>query len=96
MANKYDVLTVREYTTSGGEKKSSWTRVGVMFPARSGDGFSIMLDALPIDGKLVCRVPRERDEPQRRPARREQAPSGGGGFSDADYGASEDDSSIPF
>lgn len=96
MATKYDVLTVREYTTATGEKKSSWTRVGVMFQARNGDGFSIMLDALPIDGKLVCRVPRDSGDRAPRQARKEPAASSGGGYSDADYGEREDGDGVPF
>jgi hypothetical protein len=33
-----------------------WLNVGLVFPHKDGDGFNIMLQALPLDGKLVCRV----------------------------------------
>jgi hypothetical protein len=52
------------------------------FPAafmhQDGDGYNIMLQALPIDGKIVLRLPKTQTEesppkqPERRPARREK------------------------
>lgn len=60
MSDRYDALTVRE---SNG--KSYWTRIGVAFAAKQGDGFSVLLDAMPAsqDGqyKILLRVPQERD-----------------------------------
>lgn len=32
-----------------------WLNLGLVFPHKDGNGFNIMLQALPIDGKLVCR-----------------------------------------
>ena len=58
MADRYDVLVVREAKDGG---KSWFTKVGAMFRSKGGDGFMIQLDALPIDGKLIVRVPLERD-----------------------------------
>lgn len=65
MADRYDLLTVREYERNG-ETKTSFTRVGVMFPSKNGDGFNIQLDALPVDGKLIARPPQQRGEQQQR------------------------------
>jgi hypothetical protein len=42
MVDRYDALTVRE---SNG--KSYFTKIGVAFPSRSGNGFSVLLDAMP-------------------------------------------------
>jgi hypothetical protein len=32
-----------------------WLNVGLVFPHKDNAGFNIMLQALPLDGKLVCR-----------------------------------------
>lgn len=53
-AKRMDVLVVREGKDGG---KAFFTRVGVAFPAKSGNGYSIFLDALPTDGKLLLREP---------------------------------------
>ena len=64
MADRYDVLVVREAKDGG---KSWFTKIGAMFRSKTGDGFMIQLDALPMDGKLIVRVPLERDAPAERP-----------------------------
>lgn len=68
MTNRYDVLAGREYTDRDGNKKTSWTRLGSMWPNRSGDGFSIKLDAIPAPQEgvyqLACFPPREDNAPQ--------------------------------
>jgi hypothetical protein len=32
-----------------------WLNLGLVFPHKDGGGFNIMLQALPFDGKIVCR-----------------------------------------
>lgn len=54
---KYDVLTVTPARKEGG--KDYWTRIGMAFPAKNG-GFDIYLNALPLNGKLFLREPKER------------------------------------
>jgi hypothetical protein len=47
------VYTVKE----GKEKDSSfWTKIGVVFSHNDGQGFNVMLDAVPLDGKLTIRA----------------------------------------
>lgn len=57
---RLDALTVRE---SNG--KSYFTKIGVAFPARSGNGFSVLLDAMPAptDGqfKILLMEPKPRE-----------------------------------
>lgn len=60
MADHLDVLVCREDEKT---KRTFWTRIGVAFPAKSGEGYSILLDALPIGNKLILRPPREKREP---------------------------------
>jgi hypothetical protein len=53
-----------------------WLNVGLVFPHKDGSGFNIILQAFPLDGKIVCREigdddaeataqPRGRQEPPR-------------------------------
>ncbi|MCB1807750.1 MAG: hypothetical protein KDJ99_22120 [Candidatus Competibacteraceae bacterium] len=45
-----------------GEKRSKWVEVGVAFTNKSErGGFTLYLDALPVDGKLVVMPPKSRD-----------------------------------
>jgi hypothetical protein len=36
-----------------------WLNIGAAFMHQDGDGFNIVLQALPIDGKIVLRVPKQ-------------------------------------
>lgn len=60
MAERYDALTVRE---SNG--KSYFTKLGAMFPNRQGDGFTLVLDAVPasVEGqyRILLMAPKPRD-----------------------------------
>ncbi len=54
-----------------------WLNIGLVFPHKDGTGFNIMLQALPLDGKIVCREVSTEDQAEepasqstpRRPAR---------------------------
>jgi hypothetical protein len=39
-----------------------WLNLGLVFPHKDGSGFNIMLQALPLDGKIVCREVVAEDE----------------------------------
>jgi hypothetical protein len=39
-----------------------WLNLGLVFPHKDGSGFNIMLQAFPLDGKIVCREITEEDE----------------------------------
>ncbi len=32
-----------------------WVKIGLVFPHQDGDGFDLVLQALPLSGKIVCR-----------------------------------------
>jgi len=56
--------TLVAYTVKDREnRKAIWTRVGVAWRLGRGDGFSIQLDALPIDftGRMVLIVPKAKE-----------------------------------
>ena len=50
-----------------------WLNLGLAFPHKDGKGFNIMLQALPIDGKIVCREITA-GEPEQRPPERDDRP----------------------
>lgn len=45
-----------------GKPNDFWLNVGVAFPHEDGEGFNILLQALPLDGKLVLRTYKEEEE----------------------------------
>ena len=46
-----------------------WLNIGLVFPHKDDGGFNIMLQALPLDGKIVCRTINAEEEAE------ESAPS---------------------
>ena len=56
-----NVFTVEEYQANGKTQKR-WTKIGAGFPHREGTGFSIELQAFPVDGRLVVLPPDPSDE----------------------------------
>jgi hypothetical protein len=52
---RWDVLTVKDR----GENQKPWfTKIGAAFESAKGTGtISVVLDALPIDGKLILKIP---------------------------------------
>ncbi len=57
----YNAYSVREYEKDG-KKDSVWTKIGVAFAHKNGGGFDIVLEALPINGRITLREPKA-DEP---------------------------------
>ena len=56
-----------------------WLNLGLVFPHKDGSGFNIILQALPLDGKIVCREIAEDDAAEAAaPARSRQETSRGG------------------
>ena len=56
----YDALSVRKFTISG-EETSEFLKVGVAFPLKTKNGFSLKLSSLPVSGELLVveRVPKK-------------------------------------
>jgi len=44
-----------------------WLDLGLVFPHKDGGGFNILLQAFPLDGKIVCREITEDEEPTKDP-----------------------------
>lgn len=43
-------------------KKGFWTRIGSVWPHSDGAGFTVQLDAMPLDGRIALRVASEKKE----------------------------------
>lgn len=60
----------------GKSGESFFTRVGAAFPHKDGQGHTVALDAIPVDGRIVLRSPKERlesaKEPQTKDSRGEE------------------------
>jgi hypothetical protein len=41
-----------------------WLAIGAAFMHQDGDGYNVLLQALPIDGKIVLRLPKAQEEQQ--------------------------------
>lgn len=72
------------HVRGGEDAKAYFNRIGSAFPHKDGEGYNILLDALPVDGKVVLRTPQERLEDQRNGNRR------GNGQRDRDEGPSNE------
>jgi hypothetical protein len=50
----HTAFSVRDYTKNG-ERKADWTPVGVAWAHQDGEGFDIVLEALPVNGRIALR-----------------------------------------
>ena len=58
--------THRAYTVIKREgKEDYWLNLGIVFAHEDGEGFNILLQALPTDAKLVLRRYKEKEEEQK-------------------------------
>jgi len=51
--DRYDVLVVENYEDGARSEKANWTRYGVAFPHKDGNGLNVEFRAIPVSGKLV-------------------------------------------
>jgi hypothetical protein len=67
MAEKSDARqpTHRAYSVIRREGQDDfWLNIGLVFPHKDDGGFNIMLQAFPLDGKIVCREIGEGEDDQ--------------------------------
>jgi hypothetical protein len=55
-----------------------WLNLGLVFPHKDGGGFNIMLQAFPLDGKIVCREITDDDQTGARESAQNERRSRGG------------------
>jgi hypothetical protein len=61
MAKKPELIAYQVKNIEGRDK-AIWTRIGAAFAHESGEGFSVVLDALPLDGRITLIEPKAGDE----------------------------------
>jgi len=54
--------THRLYVVKGEGESARWIEIGAAWPNRDGNGFSLSLDAAPLDGRIIMRALSEREE----------------------------------
>ena len=57
---RYDAFSVRDYEVAG-EARSDWFRIGSAWPHQDGEGFRVLLHALPLDGVVTLRVAKPKE-----------------------------------
>ncbi|MER9455608.1 hypothetical protein [Mesorhizobium sp. M0478] len=55
----YLAYTVRDAKEEG--QMGFWTRIGAFFAHEDGEGATLLLEALPLDGRVVLRAPKVED-----------------------------------
>jgi hypothetical protein len=50
------------HVRDGKNDKGFFTRIGVAFPHKDGNGFNLLIDVIPLDGRITLRVPSEKTE----------------------------------
>lgn len=58
--NKPDFIAYTVKQTKEGQR-GIWTAIGSVWRHRTGEGFDVVLNAVPLDGRIVC-VPPKLDE----------------------------------
>jgi hypothetical protein len=46
-----------------GADDSFWTKIGAVFAHKDGKGYDVVLDCLPLDGRISIREPKEKGTP---------------------------------
>lgn len=63
---KLNAKAARPYTDRNGQEQTAWTNLGVALPNRNGEGYTLLLDAMPapVDGqyKIVLMPPKEQNQ----------------------------------
>ncbi len=49
------------FVVDGEGKDAFWTKIGAAWPHEDGKGFNLQLVALPLNGRVALRAPKERD-----------------------------------
>jgi hypothetical protein len=60
MSNK-PTLIAYSVNERGEGQKAIWTRIGATWPHGNGSGFTLQLDVLPLDGRIVLTEPKDEE-----------------------------------
>ncbi len=56
----HHAYTIRDYERDG-KKDAYWTKIGVAWRHKDGNGFDVVLEAFPVNGRISIREPREKE-----------------------------------
>lgn len=56
--------TVKNFKDGKGEDRSRWLEIGTVFTHSDGKGFEVVLEAVPVDGRVVIRLPKAKEAPE--------------------------------
>jgi hypothetical protein len=59
--DRLDAFLVEEYEVHG-EKRSNWSKVGAAWPHQDGKGYRLVLNAVPVNGLVVLRLPEPKED----------------------------------
>ena len=61
-AKKPDLLAyaVKNFETKEGGQDAAWRQIGAAWFHKDGDGLDVVLEALPVSGRVVLRKPKEK------------------------------------
>ena len=59
--DRLDAFLVEEYEVQG-EKRSNWSKVGAAWPHQDGKGYRLVLNAVPVNGVVVLRLPEPKED----------------------------------
>ncbi len=64
------------YVVDGDGKEAFWSKIGGAWPHEDGKGYNIQLTAIPVNGRIALRIPREKPSPAEekpKPGKRDKA-----------------------
>ena len=80
MANNQQQLAYRAFTVVKREgEEDFWLPIGAAFEHADKKGLNVVLQALPVDGRVVLRVPKDDEKPDEQPRQRREAERNRGG-----------------
>jgi hypothetical protein len=60
-ASKTPSYVAYNVTNRGEGKKSKWREIGVVFGHKDGKGYDILIDVVPLSGKITLRAPEAKE-----------------------------------
>lgn len=48
------------YVVDGDGKEAFWSKIGAAWPHEDGKGYNVQLTAIPVNGRIALRLPREK------------------------------------
>ena len=54
-APTHNAYIVRDFAKQDGEADSQWLRIGAAWSHKDGEGFDLVLEAMPVSGRVVLR-----------------------------------------